>query len=36
MIHHYFGVDLGIVWGIVTGDLPILRKKMEKIKSSLE
>ena len=36
MIHHYFGVDLGIVWGIVTRDLPILRKKMEKIKSALE
>lgn len=36
MIHHYFGVDLNIVWDIVKKDLPSLRKKIEHIKISLE
>ena len=36
MIHHYFGVDLDIVWDIVKSDLPKLKKKIKLIKASLE
>ena len=36
MIHHYFGVDLGIVWNIVKIHLPILKRKILKIKKELE
>jgi len=32
MIHHYFGVDLNIVWDIIKKDLPKLKKQIEKIK----
>lgn len=31
MIHHYFGVDLDVVWEIVKKDLPELEKKIKKI-----
>jgi len=31
IIHFYFGVDLSIVWDIITVDIPPLRKKLEKI-----
>ena len=31
VIHHYFGVDLEIVWRIITIFLPDLKKKLEKI-----
>ncbi len=31
-----FGVDLEIVWNIVRHDLPVLKKKVEKIKEALE
>ena len=31
IIHSYFGVDLSIVWDIVTVDIPSLRKKLERI-----
>lgn len=31
MIHHYFGVDLNIVWNIIQNDLPDLKKKLGKI-----
>jgi len=36
MIHHYFGVDLNIVWSITKIDLPDLKKKMLKIKKELK
>ena len=36
MIHHYFGIDLNIVWGIVKIDLPDLKNKMLKIKRELK
>ena len=36
MIHHYFGVDLDIVWGIITNDLPVLKKQIMKIEKELE
>ena len=32
IIHHYFGVDLIIVWNIIKKDIPILKKQIEKIK----
>ena len=31
IIHFYFGVDLSILWDIITVDIPPLRKKLEKI-----
>ena len=36
MIHHYFGVDLDIVLGIIKYDIPILKKQVLKIKKDLE
>jgi uncharacterized protein with HEPN domain len=35
MIHHYFGVDLNIVGGIIEGDIPKLKEKISKIKKEL-
>ena len=35
MIHHYFGVDLDIVLGIIKNDIPILKKQVLKIKKDL-
>ena len=35
MIHHYFGVDLDIVWSIININLPELKKKILKIRESL-
>ena len=29
IIHHYFGINLDIVWNIVKNDLPDLKKKLE-------
>ena len=31
MIHHYFGVDLDIVWDIVKKDLPKLKENIKEI-----
>lgn len=31
MVHHYFGIDLEIVLGIVKDDLPILKRQVQKI-----
>jgi uncharacterized protein with HEPN domain len=36
MIHHYFGVDLDIVWEIIKIGLPALKKQMLTIKSDLK
>lgn len=33
LIHHYFGVNLDIVWTIVTEELPSLAKHIDKILS---
>jgi len=30
--HHYFGLDLDIIWNIIKRDLPDLKKKIQKIK----
>ena len=35
MIHHYFGVDLDIVWNIVTMDLPNLKTEILAIKKEI-
>ncbi len=35
MIHHYFGVDLNIIWSIIKKDIPVLKKQIEKIKKEL-
>jgi uncharacterized protein with HEPN domain len=31
LIHHYFGVDLEVVWDTVEKDLPALKKNVKKI-----
>ncbi|MCK5624321.1 DUF86 domain-containing protein [Candidatus Pacearchaeota archaeon] len=36
MIHHYFGVDLNIIWEIIKTDLPDLKKHILKIKENLK
>lgn len=36
MIHHYFGVDLDVVWVILKTDIPDLNQKILKIKEELE
>ncbi len=36
MIHHYFGVNLDIVWEIIKKDIPDLKEKILKIKKELE
>jgi len=35
MIHHYFGVDLNIIWEIISKDFPKLKEKILKIKKEL-
>lgn len=35
MIHHYFGVDLNIVWDIIKINIPDLKEKISKIKKEL-
>ncbi|NJD77511.1 MAG: DUF86 domain-containing protein [Candidatus Methanoperedens sp.] len=35
LIHHYFGVNLEIVWTIIDEDLPLLRKEIRQIKKGL-
>ena len=34
MIHHYFGVDLKVVWKIIKEDIPLLKNQLLKIKES--
>lgn len=31
LIHHYFGVDLNIVWDVIKSDIPELKKDIEEI-----
>ncbi|MEN6611623.1 MAG: DUF86 domain-containing protein [Methanoregulaceae archaeon] len=35
VIHHYFGVDKGVIWQIVTRNLPETRRKIETILQEL-
>ena len=36
LIHHYFGVNLDIVWQIITGELPQLAMQIDEILHSLQ
>ena len=36
VIHKYFGVDLKITWEIIKEDLPILKKKITRMKAGLK
>lgn len=36
LIHHYFGVDLGLVWDAVKKDLPKLKEEIGEIMRSDE
>ena len=36
MIHHYFGVNLDIVWNIIKKDLPDLKDKISKLISTTQ
>jgi uncharacterized protein with HEPN domain len=36
LIHEYFGVDLALVWDVVSRDLPDLRPRLERLVQMLE
>lgn len=36
MIHHYFGIDLNIIWEIIKKDLPLLKEQIEKIRKEIQ
>lgn len=36
LIHDYFGINAKIVWDVVQNRLPILKKKIEKIREELQ
>jgi len=36
IVHEYFGVDIRIVWDIITNELPILKRQIERIQIDLE
>jgi uncharacterized protein with HEPN domain len=36
LVHHYFGIDLDLVWSAVKRDLPMLREKIEAILAHLD
>lgn len=36
MIHHYFGVNLKILWNTVNNDLPVLKPELLKILNNLK
>ena len=36
LVHGYFDVDLDILWNAVTGNIPLLKKKIRKILDKLE
>jgi len=36
LVHHYFGIDLDLVWGMVKRDLPLLREQVRGILDHLE
>ena len=35
LIHHYFGIDLDILWEIIKKDIPLLKKQILEIKEKL-
>ncbi len=34
--HHYFGIDIGIIWDVIKEDIPVLKKQIQKIRKDLE
>ena len=36
LAHHYFGVDLNVIWDIIKYDLPELKTKVQKILKEIE
>jgi len=36
LIHHYFGIDLDIVWKIICEDIPILKREITEILDDME
>ena len=32
LIHHYFGIDINILWNIITKDLRVLKKQLIRLK----
>jgi uncharacterized protein with HEPN domain len=36
IVHEYFGVDIRIVWDVITNELPILKKQIARIQIDLE
>ena len=36
LVHHYFGIDLDLVWTAVKKDLPLLREQISEILRHLE
>ena len=36
IIHHYFGVDLNLVWDVINSDIPKLKKEILEIKKTLK
>lgn len=36
LVHGYFSVDLGIVWGVVQRDLPVIKAQLQRILADLE
>ena len=35
LIHHYFGIDLDILWNIINNDIQVLKKQLLKIKENI-
>ncbi len=35
IIHHYFGIDFGMIWNIIIKDIPLLKEKIQNIKEKL-
>ena len=31
LIHHYFGINLDVVWSVIREDLPVLRQQIQEI-----
>ncbi|MDD5133176.1 MAG: DUF86 domain-containing protein [Candidatus Nanoarchaeia archaeon] len=36
IIHHYFDVDLGVIWSTIKEDLPLLEKQIKKIEKDIK
>ena len=35
LIHEYFGVDLNLTWNVAKRDVPLLKKRLARIKKDL-